>query len=275
MNQTMIAAAVSMNGFQQKLDIIADNVANVNTKGYKRKTASFADVLTNVQQHNEDFQQPGRVTPMGYTLGYGSMLTGLSRDMSQGSLQHTGVSTDVALQGNALFEVGTPTGTAWMREGSFHYIIDGDERILTSAEGHPVMSANDTEIRIPAGYEMKIDEAGRVFGVKTGEPDEELGQMKVVRPLKPELLVQMENNLFVLPQGADRNTFVETLNLTGDRSDPNAPHVNVMQGMLEESNVSMVDEMAELMQAQRAYQLASRALISGDAMSELANNLRA
>lgn len=275
MNQTMISAAVSMNGLQRKLDIIADNVANLNTKGYKRKTASFADVLTNVQQHNDDFRQPGRVTPMGYTLGYGSMLTDLSRDMSQGSLQHTGVSTDVALQGNALFEVGTPTGTAWMREGSFHYIIDEDERILTSAEGHPVMSTNDTEIRIPAGYEMKIDEAGRVFGVKTGEPDEELGQIKVVRPLKPELLVQTENNLYVLPQGTDRNTIVETLNLTGDRSDPNAPHVYVMQGMLEESNVSMVDEMADLIQAQRAYQLASRALMSGDAMWGLANSLRA
>ncbi|MCY9514215.1 flagellar hook-basal body protein [Paenibacillus apiarius] len=279
MNQSMIAASVSMNGIQRKLDVIADNVANVNTKGYKRKTATFADVLTTVRQHDADYRLPGRATPMGYTIGYGSRLTSLNRDFTQGSLTQTGVDTDVALQGDAMFEIMTRDGaTAWIREGSFQYNIDraSGEKILVTAHGDQVLNSEDLEIRIAPDKELQIDEAGRIFAVKNGEAPEALGSLKLVKAIKPEQLMQTDNNYYVLPPDMDRNTVVQVLNLTGgDRSDPNQPAIYVRQGMLEESNVSLIDEVNELIQAQRAYQLSARALTSGDAMWGLANSLRA
>ena len=90
MNNSMISAKVSMTAIQQRLDVISDNIANVNTAGYKSKQANFEDVLTRVQQQDDKYKQDGRSTPMGYNLGFGARLVNLTRDMSQGSMKETG-----------------------------------------------------------------------------------------------------------------------------------------------------------------------------------------
>ncbi|TVX89475.1 flagellar hook-basal body protein [Paenibacillus agilis] len=279
MNISMITASTAMNGLQNKLDVIADNVANVDTNGYKRKTATFADVMTNVLQQGDDFERPGRATPSGYTTGYGSRLNSIQRDFSLGELVSTGVDTDIALQGNGLFEVQTAEGNAFVREGQFQLMPD--ERagvapggILTTKQGHVVMGANDQPIRIRNGFELRIDSLGRVFEYNSAVGDPiQVGVLKIVEPTKPELLMQADDNLYVIPAGTPRETVVTTLNLTNIPPDGMLP-LTVRQGMLEKSNVSLTDEMADLIQAQRAYQMAARALSSGDSMWGLANSLR-
>lgn len=275
MNQSIISASVAMSSLQRKMDVISDNVANLDTHGYKRKTASFADVLTNVTNQLPEFQLPGRATPLGYTNGYGSRISSITRDFSQGEPVVTNIPTDLALIGNGLFEVATPEGPAYVREGDFQMSpLEGGASLLTNRDGYPIVSTDGGTIEIQQGYQMKIDTAGVVYEVDPATSEAiEVGVIRTVQPIKPELLQQLANNLYVIPPGVDANAVLQQLDLTNVAVDGNVP-LTVRQGALENSNVSMIDEMTDLIQAQRAYQMASRALASGDAMSGLANSIR-
>lgn len=103
MNNSTISAAVSMSSLQQRLDIIADNLANMDTNGYKSKQGSFEDVLTRVQQQSDDYDQPGRSTPLGFNMGFGTYVPSISTNWEEGPLKETGSPTDLALQGNGLW----------------------------------------------------------------------------------------------------------------------------------------------------------------------------
>ncbi|SMG45804.1 flagellar hook-basal body protein [Paenibacillus aquistagni] len=280
MNQSIITASVSMSGMQRKIDVISDNVANLDTYGYKRKTASFADVLTNVTGQHNHFEQPGRATPLGFTNAYGMRMTGTMRDFSMGEINPTDVPTDFALIGEGLFEVASPEGTAFVREGNFQLIpAEGGEALLATQFGAPVQgmldgAPVDFRIDVKKGFQMQVDEQGRVFEVKSSTGEQYyLGSLRIVRPTKPELLLQVDDNRYVIPEGIDRNSVVQELNLTEAAADGIVP-LKVRQGALETSNVSLIDEMSELIQAQRAYQMASRALSSADQMWGLANSIR-
>lgn len=274
MNRSIISASVSMSGLQQKLNVISDNVANIDTAGYKRKTASFSDVLTNVQRQLQDFQLEGRATPLGYTNGYGSRVSSVMRDFSTGTFVSTGLPTDLALEGNGLFEVATPNGAAYVREGNFQLSPVEGGAILTTRDGYTITATDGGTIQIQEGYQMQIDTAGRVYEVNAATNETYLvGTIRIVEPIKPELLTQLENNMYVIAPGVDVNAVVQQLDLTNIPEDGIVP-LTVRQGVLEKSNVSLTDEMAELIQAQRAYQMAARALSSGDAMWGLANSIR-
>lgn len=145
MNNSMISAMVSMTGIQQRLDVISDNIANVNTAGYKSKQAAFEDVLTRVQQQPDKYKLDGRSTPMGYNLGFGARLADVTKDMSQGSFNETGNPTDLAIEGNAMFAVEANGEKMWTRQGAFHFIPDTrpktnpnapDMMVLVNGEGH-------------------------------------------------------------------------------------------------------------------------------------------
>ncbi len=269
----MINAMVSMNGLQVKLDMIADNMANANTAGYKRKQGSFEDLLTTLKQQPQGFAQPGRLTPLGLNQGWGSRLVAARTDFAQGSLQQTDQPYDVALTGDALFEVMTDGagGRAYTRDGAFQTVLDGEgNRILTTQNGYPVSAANGTRIVIPAAERsVRIERDGRVVGLSDGGAETQLGRIAVVRAIKPELLEQTADNLFAVPAGMNRTDVVEDVV-------PDAGNgIALKQGFIEQSNVNMTDEMTELMSVQRAYQLSARALTSSDTMMGLANNLRA
>jgi flagellar basal-body rod protein FlgG len=269
MNNSMISSAVSIRALQQKLDMLADNVANVNTVGYKRKTSVFEDILTSIQPHEKDFQLAGRRTPPGFTLGWGTRLAGMMLDMTQGSLQETGNRGDVALEGNALFRIGMPDGTeAYTRNGSFQMtpLPDGSTQLVT-AGGLPVLDADGNAIIIPQGLRLTIRTDGSMAGEDANGSVVELGQIGLVRTLKPELLQTIGENLYGVSAGMDPAVVVELL--------PARPEgVSVWQGYTEQSNVNLTNEMAELIAVQRAYQLNTRALSSSDQMMNMANNLR-
>ncbi|MFC5700916.1 flagellar hook-basal body protein [Cohnella faecalis] len=271
MNNSIISASVSMGALQKRLDILADNIANVDTVGYKRKSAVFEDIMTSLQSQQEDFRLDGRRSPLGYTHGWGSRIASIQLDMTQGSLKDTGNPTDVAIEGNALFEVRTTDGaSAYTRHGAFQLIAQPDgDRVLLTDTGLPVLNSNGAEIRVPNGYELKIEENGTLTanGPQGSQPID-LGKLSLVQVTKPEFLVSVGDNLYGVP--ADVNVDDVLQNLI------ELPQgVAVRQGFAEQSNVSWGDEMSDLLLVQRAYQLSARALSSSEQMMGMANNLRA
>jgi len=282
MNSSMINAMVSMNGLQQKLDLLADNIANVNTVGYKRKDATFEDLLTNMKQQGEAFEQPVRLTPLGFNQGWGSRLTMIQPVMTQGPVQKSDNPYDLAIQGDALFEVITDeTGTrAYTRNGAFQLSLDQNGTpIIATKEGYPLVvqrppdaAGNITEGRVvvPEGYGVRVSQEGRVQAVSSDGFDIiELGRVKLVQPMKPGVLSPTADNLFVVADGLEVDDVVRAV--VPDEIN----RLALMQGYLEQSNVNLSHEMSELMIVQRAYQMSARALTSSDTMMGLANSLRA
>jgi len=287
MNHSMINAFVSMQSMQQKLDVIAHNISNINTTGYKRREASFQDILTNVYQQPAGFQQAGRLTPLGFPQGWGAKIGQIELAMEQAALHATGNPLDFGIEGNGLFEIqrnsvdadGNPV-VAWTRDGSFQLMQDPanpGSLVLATQQGERLRGVDDGPIVIPANASIRIDENGRVFATDNANPEAtpvEVGQLKVIRAVRPQVLINDGNNLFTLPPGVDAADALETVDpATNDANEQ--MKVAIRQGFLEQSNVSLTDEMTELMTVQRAYQLNARAITSSDTMMNLTNNLRA
>ncbi|AJE52100.1 flagellar basal body rod protein FlgG [Paenibacillus jamilae] len=275
MNNSMIGAMVSMASVQQRLDLIADNIANVNTVGYKSKQGSFEDVLANVQQQPSTYLQNGRAMPLGYNLGYGVKTNAIMKNMEQGPLKETGLPTDLAIQGNALFEIQGNGQKAWTRDGSFHFIPDPNDNetmMLTTAEGYSVLDNNDIPVTAPAGSKVAINSDGELLIRANGTGAPTVGQrIKLMDVQRPEGLQQRDDNLFVLANGVTEADVFGAAGVAGAVP----TDVSVRSGYLEESNVDLAGEMTDMMQVQRMYQMAARALTSSDTMMNLANNLRA
>lgn len=279
MNSSMITASVSMGALQQKLDMLAENISNSNTVGYKRKTAVFEDIMTSLNSQVQDFNRLGRRTPMGFTEGWGARLSSIQMDLSQGVLQQTGNMNDVAIEGNGLFEVRTSneidSPRAFTRHGPFQLIsTGGGDRMLVTNSGHPIVANNngvEEFIQVPAGYNLTIGPDGTLTAVgNEGTTPIDLGRLKMVQVTNPEFLQAVADNLFGIPADVDPDDVVRDVSgLPAEESG-----LSVRQGFVEQSNVNMADEMTDLMIVQRAYQLSARALSSGEQMMGMANNLR-
>jgi len=287
MNHSMINALVSMQAIQQKLDVIANNIANVNTTGYKRREASFQDILTSVYRQPPGFQLAGRLTPLGLPQGWGAKIGQIGLSMEQGSLMPTYRAYDLAIEGEGLFEIrlDVPDGEGnpeirWTRDGAFQLTYDPAEpgmMMLATQEGYPVLGTDGQPIRIPVNHTPRIDEEGRVWLTDEARPEAEpqlAGQLKIVRALRPQVLINDGANLFRLPPGVAAEGVLETVDMEAMRAGDQRK-IAVRQGFLEQSNVNLTDELTELMTVQRAYQLNARAIISSDTLMSLANNLRA
>ncbi|MBB6638119.1 flagellar hook-basal body protein [Cohnella thailandensis] len=279
MNNSMISAAASMGAMQQKLDILADNISNINTDGYKRKNAVFEDILTNIQPHEDSFLLEGRRSPLGFTQGWGARVVAQTLDMTQGPLKATGLETDVAIEGNALFEVRSgmtiDSERAFTRQGAFQLMpTENGNRILVTNSGYPVVASNgttDTFVNVPEGYKLVIADDGTITATSPDNLDsQQLGSLKLVEVLKPELLQAVADNMYGVPIDVNAGDVVQTVTATPNRTDG----VAIRQGSLEQSNVSLADEMADLVTVQRAYQLNARALTSADQMMQMATDLR-
>lgn len=288
MNNSMINSSVSMHSLQQKLDILSNNIANVNTNGFKKKEASFEDVLTNVQSQPEGFRQQGRFSPLGFNQGWGSRLVQIQTNLSQGPIQPTGLLTDFAIQGDGLFEVSVSKQDengnqvfqpAWTRNGAFSLTPDGaGGTVLTTKEGHFIAGTDGNPIHVPVGFRPAVEKNGTIQGYNEQDPTAApitLGQIKLVRVVRPQLLQDVGDNLYTLPAGitdGEKANILQDVNAVAGTS---ANRVSLMQGYLEQSNVTLSDEMTDLVIVQRALQLNSRAITSSDQMMNMANNLRA
>jgi flagellar basal-body rod protein FlgG len=273
MNSSLIIAMNSMHSYQNKIDTIADNTANVDTVGYKKKIASFADLLNNTTEQPEEFLKDGRLTPLGFTQGWGAKIASMMTDFEQGSLQSTNEWTDLAVEGYALFEVQADAqGTlAYTRDGSFQVAINGEgQAILATSQGMPVRATltdgSQGSVVIPEGYTVQIGTDGTVLA-SNNEETLNLGRLNLVTPVRPDMLTQVSNNLFAVSQGINAEEVVQRV-FAGDNG------ISIRQGYLEKSNVDLTTELTDLVRAQRAYQLAARALTSSDTLMQISNNLR-
>lgn len=252
-------AATGMQAHQRALDVAANNLANLQTTGYKSRRANLVD------QPPEEvaFGVPG--DPTGVTLdrrevGQGARIDGIVANLSAGPIQPTGRSLDLAIAGEGYLAVIAPNGEmAYTRDGSLQ--IDSAGRLVT---GSGALVAPG--ITVPAdAAEVAIAQDGTVLAELIGGGSEELGALQLVRFANPDGLEAVGQNLLV----ATATSGPATAGVPGQ--DGFGP---LLSGSLEGSNVDTGDEMLRMMHAQRAYQLNVRALKTVDEMLQGANNLR-
>jgi flagellar basal-body rod protein FlgG len=261
MIKAMRTAASGMVAQQLNVDVIANNLANVNTTGFKRSKAEFQDVLYQNYRRAGTASALGSEVPAGLAIGYGTRPAATVRQFSTGDLQYSGNPLDMAISGNGFFQVQRPDGTiAYTRDGAFKLSADG--RIVTS-DGYYLMP----EVTLPEDtVSVSIGVDGVVEVMQFGQEDSiEVGQIELARFVNPAGLEAMGRNLLI-PTSASGDAIVDTPGQTGLGT--------IDQGYLEMSNVRVVDEMVNMIVAQRAYEMNSKAIQTADDMAGIANQIK-
>jgi flagellar basal-body rod protein FlgG len=243
------------------VQVIANNIANMQTTGFKRQVAEFEDVLyEHIRRIGTQTSDQGNVLPVGVDIGSGVKTVGTPRLMTQGTLTQTSAPLDVAVQGDGFFKILTPDGTfAYTRDGSFQ--MDAQGRVVT-ANGNVVQPG----ITVPANStSLTINQQGQVsVVVPPSTTPTVLGTLTLTRFI---------NQAGLLPVGS--NLFQETP-ASGNPQD-GQPGVDgagtTQQGSLEQANVDSVSEISNLITAQRAYEMNSKVISAADQMLQTANQL--
>jgi flagellar basal-body rod protein FlgG len=241
------SAAAGMAAQQQRLDAVANDLANANTVGYKHQRIGFRDLL---------YDQTGRSSATGVRTGHGVAAVDAGRSFGQGAVQRTDRPLDVAIQGEGFLAVKLPDGrSALTRDGGLH--VDGLRRLTTNTGAFAL--AGGKPVTIPAGVsedEVAIGPDGTVTAAGS-----RVGRLDLVTVRSPEALTSVGDNAFV-PSAASGNPTA-------------APRATTLtQGALEMSNVDMAEAMVDLIQSQRAYELASKAIQTADQMMQTANEVK-
>jgi len=249
----LFIAATGMVAQQTRVDVIANNLANMNTTGFQRRRASFNDLLYQENQRpNSTHSRASGVVPGGVKAGAGVRVANAYRIMEQGNLNQTGNPLDLAIQGNGYFQVTLPNGQiAYTRAGAFQVDQAGN---LVTHDGQRVGGVN-----IPAAaLEVTINQSGQIFAtLNRQDPPQALGQIQITRFANEGSLVPIGDSLF-------RETPESGAPLPGVPGTQGFG--SILQGFLETSNVNPVEEIANLIQAQRAYELNSKVIQTADQM---------
>ena len=262
MIRAMHTASTGMFAQQMNIDTIANNLANVNTTGFKRSRAEFADLLYQISRLPGSSASNIGQFPVGMQVGLGVRPVSVAKENVQGSLKQTSGELDLAIEGIGFFQVTRPDGTTmYTRAGSFKrdsngQIVTGDGDILVPA------------ITIQSGA-LKVDIAqdGTVSVLTAGQTQaQQAGQIQLVRFDNPSGLIAQGNNLFLESTASGP-------------AQPGTPGFStgyglIQQGFLEISNVNIADEMVNMIVAQRAYELNAKAIQASDDMMQVVNTLR-
>lgn len=242
-----------MEAQQTQLDVISNNLANVSTNGFKRANAVFEDLMyQNLRQVGSNSTEQSQL-PTGLQVGLGVRTVATARSFAQGSMQQSGNSLDVAIKGNGFFQVTLPDGTlGYTRDGSFQ--LDSQGRLVTAA-GLPVANG----ITIPAtAQSVSISADGVVTATIPGNT--------APQPMGTIALANFVNPAGLEPKGG--NLYAETA--ASGQPATGTPGANglgtVMQGFVETSNVNIVQELVNMIQTQRAYEMNSKAVQTTDQM---------
>jgi len=261
MIRSLHTAATGMEAQQLNMDVIANNLANVNTTGFKGSRVDFQDLLYQTIRTAGAAQAQGVQVPTGIQVGLGTRAASVQKLFSQGDFQQTGNDLDILIEGNGFFQVMLPSGSlGYTRDGSFK--PDGQGRLVTS-DGYPVQP----EISIPTGTkEISIGEDGTVSATLGGQTaPQELGQIQIVNFTNPAGLESLGRNVFAQTEASGEPV-------------PGTPGQDSLgtlaQGFVEMSNVKVVEEMVNMILAQRAYEVNSKSIQTADEMLNIANNLR-
>jgi len=255
-------AATGMIAQQLNVEVIANNIANMNTTGFKRQRAEFQDLLyQNIERIGSNSSDTGTVTPSGIQVGVGVKTGGVYRITEQGSVVGTENDLDVAINGNGYYRITLPTGdNAYTRAGAFQLGPTGQ---IVTLEGYTVGPG----LTIPQGaVDIAINPEGEVLVTLQGQINPtNVGRLELVTFPNPAGLEATGNNQFLeTPASGAANVGV-----------PNTPGFgSLLQGFLENSNVNSVSEITSLITAQRAYEMNSKVISTADEMMSVTSNLR-
>ena len=259
--RALSTAATGMMAMELNVQVIANNLANMTTTGYKRQRAEFQDLLyDHVSRIGTQTSAQGNILPVGIDLGSGVKPVGTPRLMTQGTLTQTNGSLDLAVRGDGFFKIQMPDGTyAYTRDGSFQ--MDAQGRIVT-AQGNVVQPA----ITIPQNASgLTINVQGQVSVIPQGTTTPQvLGQITLTRFINQAGLLSIGDNLYQeTPASGQPQDGLPGTDGAGD----------LQQGNLEQSNVDSVTEITNLIAAQRAYEMNSKVISAADQMLSTTSNL--
>ncbi|MBL4690048.1 MAG: flagellar basal-body rod protein FlgG [Rhodospirillales bacterium] len=247
-------AASGMMAQQYNTEVVANNLANMNTTGYQRRRAEFSDLIYKVSERKPSISsRAGRAVPGGIESGKGVRMGSIYRVSEQGSLTATSNNFDLAIQGGGYFQILLPNGdTGYTRDGAFQLNATGQ---LVTNDGFPVQPG----IIIPAGaIDVTINASGEVLVTeKSGEEPTNIGTIQIATFPNEGGLEAMGDNLF----RATRTSGPATVD-----NPAQAAYGSLMQGYLESSNVDPISEIAALIAAQRAYEMNSKVVQAADQM---------
>jgi flagellar basal-body rod protein FlgG len=258
MMRALSIASTGMGSQQLSVEIIANNLANVSTVGFKKSRGEFEDLMY------QTLKSPGATTgtgtlPVGIQLGSGVIPVSVHRTFAQGEFQQTQNPLDVAIEGDGFFQVTLPDGsTAYTRAGSFS--IDSEGNIVT-AEGYPLQP----NLAIPANAEGITLLPTGILSVQVAGAPQQIGTIELARFTNPAGLNSMGKNLYQVTDASGEA-------VTGTPGQEGFG--TVLQGALEGSNVNIAEEMVNMIVAQRAYELNSKAIQTTDEMLSMVNNLK-
>lgn len=259
MLRALYSAAAGMESQQMNLDVISNNLANVNTTGFKESKLEFQDLLYQTSRAAGSQQGGGNVLPGSLQVGQGSIPIATERIFTQGDLSQTGGNLDIAIQGQGFFQVQLPDGSlAYTRDGGFKTNAQG--QIVTS-DGYPVQGGFEP---VPSGTtNITISASGAVtYTTPSGVTS---SQIQLANFNNPGGLQAVGHNLYT-------ETVASGTALLGEPTQNGLGELQ--QGYLELSNVSVVQEMVNLILAQRAYEVNSKAVQAADQMMQDSNNLQ-
>ena len=272
MVRTLWTAATGMIAQQTNVDTIANNLANVNTTGYKTETNEFKSLLYQTIQ-SKTTSANGEAKPTSAQVGLGVRNAAIISQFTQGAFQASESSTDFAINGDGFFAVRGEDGeTYYTRDGNFVFAMGPNNNLmLTTANGLAVLNSQGNPISVPNNYitnKIVVDADGQLMYPDANNNLQNIPNMQIglFQFQNPAGLTKIGDNLYEVTtaSGAALN---EATNANLTRSD-------LRQGYLEASNVQVADEMVNLIIAQRAYELNSKAIITADTMMQEANELK-
>jgi flagellar basal-body rod protein FlgG len=263
--QTLYTAATGMDAMQTKLDVIANNLANINTTAFKKDRANFEDLLYRNDVYPGTLDANQLPAPTGTQVGLGTRVQSTQKDFRQGAIQDTGRELDLAIEGNGFLQVLDPLTqtTLFTRSGNLDINADGTLVIGSAQTGRPL----EPPITIPPNTSaVQITPNGQVLTRQPGELQfTQIGQMQLAQFINPDGLAKVGENLY---QQTDASS-------AAIPSDPGTDGLGtVRQRALEASNVEPVQELIDLITTQRGFELNSQAVQAGDQLMQLIANLR-
>ena len=270
MMRSLWTAATGMAAQQINVDTISNNLANINTTGYKKESAEFKSLLYQTIQGKSTDNQ-GNPKPVGVQVGLGVRNSAITTRFDQGTLTNTENPLDLAIAGDGFFMVQQQDGSVgYVRGGAFTAALKDGGVTISYGDGNPVLDINQQPIVFDATYNMDkiaIDEAGRIsFPDANGVYQQTGVQIGLAQFSNPAGLTKLGNGIYSESEasGEARIAFPEEEGTSSV----------IKQRFLEASNVSAVDEMVNLIVAQRAYEMNSKIISASDTMLQQANNLR-
>ncbi|MEJ8475416.1 flagellar basal-body rod protein FlgG [Roseibium algae] len=254
-------AATGMKAQELNVEVISNNVANMRTTGYKRQRADFQDLLyQNLRRMGAETSTTGTIVPTGVQIGSGVKTAATARIMSQGTLEQTDKELDIAIRKEGFFQIQLPDGTtAYTRDGSFERDANGT---MVTVDGY----AMDPGITIPDdARDITISADGSVQVIDNNGNQVNLGQIQLARFVNKSGLESIGNNLYLETEASG----AAQINNPGT-----AGFGDLQQGYLEMANVDAVTEIADLIAAQRAYEMNSRIIQAADEMYSTTTNIR-